>query len=121
MPVGPGAGDAEGRSRGRRVAQVAGGGSGFAEPVQSLDEVGRPLGEVGDGAVLDFALPAERCAQEDVGRRVAVGDARDKYSYLTNDNVGKKDLPVKDILNLKENLHGYIRKTKKAINLLRRK
>jgi len=119
--VGPGAGDAEGRSRGRRVAQAAGGGSGLAEPAQSLDEVGRPLGKVGDCAVLDLALPAKRFAQQDAGRRAAVGDARDKYSYLTNDNVGKKDLPVKDILNLKENLHGYIWKTKKAINLLRRK
>ncbi len=76
MPAGPGAGDAEGRCR--RVAQTAGGGSGLAEPAQSLDEVGRPLGEVGDGAVLDLAVPAERFAQQDAGRRVAIGEYHDR-------------------------------------------
>jgi len=55
-------------------------------------EVGRPLGGVGDGAVLDLSLPAERFAQQDAGWRVAVGNGLDKHGYLLNANICTRDL-----------------------------
>jgi len=36
-----------------------------------------------------------------------------------NGKFGKNGLPFKDIFNSEEKLHGYVRKTKKAVNLLR--
>jgi hypothetical protein len=46
----------------------------FEQDAQTLDDFARPIGEIGDGAFFDFALVAEGLAQEDGGRRVAVGD-----------------------------------------------
>jgi len=66
----------------RRLYEPGAGEFGFAESAQSLDDMGRPFGKVGDGAVLDLALPVERFAQQDTGWRVAVGDALNKHGYL---------------------------------------
>jgi hypothetical protein len=38
-----------------------------------------PMGEIGDGAVVDLAVLAEALAEEDSGRRVAVGDDGDVH------------------------------------------
>ena len=46
-------------------------------PPQGIDFLRGPLGEVGQGAFLDFAVFAPALAQEDGGRRVAVGDRFD--------------------------------------------
>src|SRR6201993_4649383 len=44
---------------------------------QSFDDLGRPIGQVGDGALLDLAGVAIALAQQDRGRRVSVGDRFD--------------------------------------------
>jgi hypothetical protein len=46
------------------------------EVPQSFNARGRPVGEVGEGAVLDLAVLAKGLAQEDGGRGVAVGGGR---------------------------------------------
>jgi hypothetical protein len=40
------------------------------------------MGEVGDGAIVDFAILAEGFAEEDGGRGVAVGDDRDVHATI---------------------------------------
>ena len=75
------------RRQGTRDAKIRGRGHGvrvalrFEKAAQTLDDAGRPLGKIGDGAVLDLAGVAVGFAQEDAGRRVAVGDAFDKHGY----------------------------------------
>ena len=49
---------------------------------EAVDEGGRPLGEVGEGAFADLAALAEGLAQEDGGRRVAVGDGLDVHGHV---------------------------------------
>src|ERR1700739_2189951 len=44
---------------------------------QSFDDLGRPIGQVGNGALLDLAGVAIALAQQDRGRRVSVGDRFD--------------------------------------------
>ena len=46
-------------------------------PPQGVDFLRGPLGEVGQGAFLDFAVFAPALAQENSGRRVSVGDRFD--------------------------------------------
>ena len=41
---------------------------------EGLDLLRRPMGEIGEGAVVDFAVLAEALAEKDGGRGVAVGD-----------------------------------------------
>ena len=68
------------------IESVVEGGEGEAaleEEAQAVDDVGRQLGEVGEGAFLDFAVLAVGLAQEDGGRRVAVGDVLDVHDYRT--------------------------------------
>ena len=48
-------------------------------PAQAVDLRLRPVGEVGERAGLDLAFLAIALAQEDGGRRIAVGDARDVH------------------------------------------
>src|ERR1017187_2450012 len=51
------------------------------EAAQSLNAQARPGSDVGNGAVLDLAVFAERLAKEDSGRRGAVGDFRDVHVF----------------------------------------
>ena len=72
MAVRAGADDVEGsRQRG------ADGGIALQHGPQRVDFSGGPVGEIGDGAVVDLAVLAEALAQEDSGRGVAVGDDGD--------------------------------------------
>src|SRR5262245_17482701 len=69
MAVRTGADDVEGtRQRG------ADGGIALQHGPQRIDFSGWPVGEIGDGAVVDFAVFAEALAEEDSGRGVAIGD-----------------------------------------------
>ena len=40
------------------------------------------MGEVGEGAVADLAVEAERFAEENGGRGAAVGDGGDVHAYM---------------------------------------
>jgi hypothetical protein len=51
------------------------------EAAESLNAQARPGSEVGNGAVFDLAVLAERLAKEDGGRRGAVGDFRDVHVF----------------------------------------
>jgi hypothetical protein len=42
-------------------------------PAESLDTSGGPVGEIGEGAIFDFAVLAEGFAEEDGGGRGTVG------------------------------------------------
>jgi hypothetical protein len=55
------------------------GGFSFEDLAESLDLVGRPMGDVGESAVVDLAVLAEALAEEDGGRGVAVGDYGDVH------------------------------------------
>src|SRR6185295_10312245 len=44
---------------------------------QPFDDLGRPIGQVGDGALLDLVGVAIALAQQDRGRRISVGDRFD--------------------------------------------
>jgi hypothetical protein len=46
---------------------------------QSFDQFARPVGEVGDGALLDRSAIPKGLAQQDGGRRIAVGDRLDVH------------------------------------------
>jgi hypothetical protein len=72
-----GADDVE-SSRKRR----ADGSGAFQDGAESLDLGGRPMREVGEGAVLDLAVAAKGLAEEDSGRGVAVGDVGDVHAYI---------------------------------------
>jgi hypothetical protein len=57
-------------------------GSGALEDgAEGLDPSGRPMREVGEGAVSDLAIKTEGLAEEDCGRGVAVGDGGDVHAY----------------------------------------
>ena len=47
---------------------------------EGLDARGGPMGEIGEGAIFDFAVLAEGFAEEDSGGRVAVGDGGDVHA-----------------------------------------
>src|SRR5437667_59085 len=67
-----GADDVEGlRQRGTE------GGGALQDGAKRIDFDRRPVGEIGDGAVVDLAVFAEALAEEDSGRGVAVGDDSD--------------------------------------------
>jgi hypothetical protein len=51
------------------------------EAAQSLNAPAGPGSEVGNGAVFDLAVFAERLAKEDGRRRGAVGDFRDVHVF----------------------------------------
>jgi hypothetical protein len=51
-------------------------------PAQTLDLGLRPIGDVGERARLDLAALAIAFAQQDGGRRIAVGNARDVHDQL---------------------------------------
>ena len=74
-PWGWGADDVEG---------IVEGGDGEAvleQDAQAFDEVGGPLGEVGEGAFLDLAVLAVGLAEQDGWGRGAVGDRFDVHDY----------------------------------------
>ena len=52
------------------------------EEAQSLNAQAGPGSEVGNGAVFDLAVFAERLAEEDGRRRGAVGDLRDVHVFI---------------------------------------
>jgi len=81
-----GGGDMAVRERardGKGLGEV-GGSEGLAleEGAEGVDASGRPMGEVGEGAVFDFAVLAVGLAEEDSGRGVAVGDGSHVHAYL---------------------------------------
>src|SRR5712691_5620115 len=49
------------------------------------DPGSRPGGEVGDGAVLDFAVLAERFTEEDGWGRAAIGDLRHVHNCIISE------------------------------------
>jgi hypothetical protein len=74
VAVRPGADDVEGlRKRG------ADGSGALQNGAQRIDLGGGPVGEIGNGAVVDLAVFAEALAQEDSGRGVAVGHDGDVH------------------------------------------
>ena len=78
VTVRQGAGNAKSRGGGPGGRDLLG----FEKTAQALDDAGRPLGKIGDGAVLDLPGVAVGFAKEDAGRGVAVGDALNKHGYL---------------------------------------
>ena len=75
MAVGVGAEDVDG------VGGSGERGAALEQDLEAVDQGGRPLGEVGEGAFADLAALAEGLAQEDGGRRVAVGDGLDVHGH----------------------------------------
>ena len=57
------------------------GGTASQQDAQSFDDLGRPLAEIGEGTFEDLLALAVRLAQEDGGRRVAVGDDVDVHGH----------------------------------------
>jgi hypothetical protein len=55
------------------------GGGAFQDGAKGIDFGRGPVGEIGNGAVVDFAVFAEALAEEDGGRGVAVGDYGDVH------------------------------------------
>ena len=49
--------------------------------LEGLDAGGVPVGEIGEGALVDLAVLAEGLAEEDGGRGGAVGDGLDVHGY----------------------------------------
>jgi hypothetical protein len=60
-----------------------------------------PVGEIGQGAVLDLAFVAERLAQENARGRIAVGNRLDMATNIT------KKTPSED-KEKHPKIHGYI-------------
>ena len=54
----------------------------FQDGTQGIDLSEGPMGEVGEGAVVDLAVEAEGFAEEDGGRGVAVGDGSHVHAYI---------------------------------------
>jgi hypothetical protein len=52
---------------------------------QPFDDLGRPIGQVGDSVLLDLAAVAIALAQQDRGRRIPVGDRFDIHGTLCHD------------------------------------
>jgi hypothetical protein len=57
------------------------GGGALQNGAEGVELSGGPMREVGEGAVANFAVEAEGLAEEDGGRRVAVGDGGDIHAY----------------------------------------
>ncbi len=76
MAVRAGADDVEGLRQGGTE-----GGGALQDGAKRIDFGGGPVGEIGDGAVVDLAVFAEALAEEDSGRGVAVGDDGDVHAY----------------------------------------
>jgi len=72
------------RSGTENVESIGGGDQGFAfeDTAERVDLGGGPRGEVGEGAFDDLAALAEALAEEDGGRRVAVGDGLYIHGYI---------------------------------------
>ena len=72
------------RSRTLNTESVGGGDERFAfeDTTEGVDLSGGPSGEVGEGAFNDLAAAAEALAEEDGGRRVAVGDGLNIHGYM---------------------------------------
>ena len=74
VPMGAGADDVEGlRERGTE------GGGALQDGAKRIDFGRGPVGEIGDGAVVDLAVLTETFAEEDSGGRVSVGDDGDVH------------------------------------------
>jgi hypothetical protein len=58
----------------------ADGGVAFEDQAQGFDLFGGPVGEIGQGAIFDFAVFAEGLAQEDGGGGVTVGHHGDIHA-----------------------------------------
>ena len=76
MPVGERALDLE------AILEVLHGRAATQQDAQSFDDVSRHLAEIGDGPFEDLLALAVGLAQEDGGRRVAVGDDVDVHGHL---------------------------------------
>src|SRR5580700_6630038 len=74
VAVRAGADDVEGL----RQSGAEGGGA-LQDGAQGIDFSLGPVGQIGDGAVVDLAVFAEALAEEDSGRGVAVGDDGDVH------------------------------------------
>jgi hypothetical protein len=82
MAVRAGADDVESlRKRG------ADGSSAFQDRAESVDLSGWPMGDVGEGAVVDLAVTAEGFAKEYGGRGVTVGYGGDVHAYMIHKNI----------------------------------
>jgi hypothetical protein len=75
--VGAGAQDLEGILEGRGWRRLA-----LEDLAEGLDALGRPVGEVGEGAVLDLRAFAEALAQEDRRGGAAVGDGDHVHDFI---------------------------------------
>jgi hypothetical protein len=62
----------------------ADGSGAFQDAAESIDLGGRPMREVGEGAVADLAVETKGLAEEDSGRGVAVGDVGDVHAYIVS-------------------------------------
>jgi hypothetical protein len=74
MAVGQRAGDGKGGWEIRETDVVA-----MQNLAEGFDFIDGPMGEIGDGAVVDLAVFAEALAEEDGGRGVAIGDGSDVH------------------------------------------
>ena len=70
---------------------------GLQKAAQPLDKIGRPLGEIGNRAVLDLAFVAVGYAKKDAGRGVAIADAFNKHGYLLPVHITRYTRVVTDI------------------------
>jgi hypothetical protein len=64
----------------KRIRRGSHGGSALKDLAESIHLFGGPMRDVGDSAIVDFAVEAEGFAEEDGGRGVAVGDYRDIHA-----------------------------------------
>jgi hypothetical protein len=77
MAVRAGADDVESlRERG------ADGSGAFQDGAEGVELSGRPMGNVGEGTVADFAVKPKGLAEENGGRGVAVGDGGYVHAYI---------------------------------------
>jgi len=81
MAVGAGASDFE------RIRSRGSGRSPLQDLAQRLDTIWRPMGEVGESAVLDLAIDAKRLPEEDGRRGLAVRDGRYIHAYIMDQEV----------------------------------
>src|SRR4051812_9855198 len=71
------------------------------EGLEAFEEVGRPVGEVEEGALLDLSALAVGLAQQDGRRRAAVGDDLDVHVHQgSHETAGKS--------SEKDRLHAYV-------------
>src|SRR5215469_17570934 len=105
VAVGKRARDVKGMGQGGRwCCQRAG-----QSRTEGVNLLGGKMGDVGEGASLDFAVLTVRLAQEDGGRGVAVGDGGDVHAYIILDH----DLIYKQNIAI---LHAY--KNQESLKLL---